>query len=292
MISWRSRGWSATAAKVGITRFACCSTGARTTASRQVSSLGDANISLGDANISLGDAQSSLGDAESSLGDAKSSLGDSKSSLGDAKSSLGDAKSSLGDAKSSLGDTKSSLGDAKSALGDAKSSLCDAKSSLGDTKSSLGDAESSLGDTKSSLGDAKNSLGDALSSPGDAKSSLGGDITVFHCPECIKRDMQAGLRQQITARSQAQLPAESLPRTKLSDFLEQRLRIGLVREREERAKRLGKRLEEVETAEGLAVRLVSNVEKKVRNDPLRAGAAPWPSSTLCLSPPPVSPADS
>ena len=117
MISWRSRGWSATAAKVGITRFACCSTGARTTASRQVSSLGDANISLGDANISLGDAQSSLGDAESSLGDAKSSLGDAESSLGDAESSLGDAKSSLGDAESSLGDAKSSLGDAKSSLG-------------------------------------------------------------------------------------------------------------------------------------------------------------------------------
>ena len=99
-----------------------------------------------------------------------------------------------------------------------------------------------------------------------------GEQTVFHCPLCIKRDMQAGLRLQITQRSQAQLPAEALPRTKLSDFLEQRLRIGLVREREERAKRLGKRPEEVMTAEGLSVRLVSNVEKKV-DTRLRFGKA-------------------
>lgn len=61
--------------------------------------------------------------------------------------------------------------------------------------------------------------------------------------------MESGLRQTVVNRSQAQLPAESLPRTKLTEFLEQRLRLSLSREREERARRLEKPVEEVETAQ-------------------------------------------
>jgi len=90
-----------------------------------------------------------------------------------------------------------------------------------------------------------------------------GEKTVFHCPLCIKADMESGLRQTVVNRSQAQLPAESLPRTKLTEFLEQRLRLSLSREREERARRLEKPVEEVETAQGLSVRLVSNIDKKL-----------------------------
>ncbi|KAI9920680.1 hypothetical protein PsorP6_002238 [Peronosclerospora sorghi] len=57
--------------------------------------------------------------------------------------------------------------------------------------------------------------------------------------------------------------AKDLQRTKLSDFLERRIAQSLQREREDEAKWTQRDVKDVETAEGLTVRLVSNIEKQL-----------------------------
>lgn len=65
----------------------------------------------------------------------------------------------------------------------------------------------------------------------------------------------------------AMLGAKDLPRTRLSDFIEERLFKRLEMERRERADSLGKRLEDVPGAEGLVLRVVSSVNMMLKVKP-------------------------
>ena len=85
----------------------------------------------------------------------------------------------------------------------------------------------------------------------------------FTCPQCILSQLEKKERTPTTKRPSSQLPASILPQTKLSFFLEERLRKVMGRERQERAKLLGKPVDEIPHAEGLTIRVVSSVEKKL-----------------------------
>ena len=63
------------------------------------------------------------------------------------------------------------------------------------------------------------------------------------------------------------LTAKDLPRCELSDFLEARLLRSVAQERVVRAKSLGVPVDQVKTAEGLCVRVVNNVVKKMEVKP-------------------------
>lgn len=89
----------------------------------------------------------------------------------------------------------------------------------------------------------------------------------FTCPSCIMSQLEKKERTPTTTRPSSQLPANVLPQTRLSYFLEERLRKVLSHERNERAKLLGKPLEEVPSAEGLTIRVVSSVDKKLETKP-------------------------
>jgi hypothetical protein len=68
------------------------------------------------------------------------------------------------------------------------------------------------------------------------------------------------------------LSARDLPRCDLSDFLEARLERVLTEERAQRAALLGRRPEEVPTAQGLTVRVVNNVDRRSEVKPRFAEA--------------------
>ena len=85
----------------------------------------------------------------------------------------------------------------------------------------------------------------------------------FTCPSCILSQLEKKERTPTTTRPSSQLPASVLPQTRLSYFLEERLRKVMGHERNERARQLGKPVEEVPAAEGLTIRVVSSVEKKL-----------------------------
>ena len=89
----------------------------------------------------------------------------------------------------------------------------------------------------------------------------------FTCPGCILSQLERKERTPTTTRPSSQLPASVLPQTRLSYFLEERLRKVLSHERNERAKLFGKSVEETPTSEGLTVRVVSSVEKKLETKP-------------------------
>ncbi|MCL7029088.1 hypothetical protein MKW94_010599 [Papaver nudicaule] len=78
----------------------------------------------------------------------------------------------------------------------------------------------------------------------------------YTCPKCDINQLEDDLGGAI-----------HLKRTKLSDFLEDRLCSSLRQEREERAKAMGKNSDEVPGAENLVVRVVSSVEKSVLVNP-------------------------
>ena len=65
----------------------------------------------------------------------------------------------------------------------------------------------------------------------------------YICPECCCLEMEAGVRKSLPPS--AVLGAKDLPKTFLSDHLEQRLARKLKQERSERAKALGKAPDEV-----------------------------------------------
>ena len=67
---------------------------------------------------------------------------------------------------------------------------------------------------------------------------------------CILSQLDKKERTPTTTRPSSQLPASVLPQTRLSYFLEERLRKVMGHERNERARQLGKPVDEVPAAEG------------------------------------------
>ncbi|MCE3214699.1 hypothetical protein HAX54_053074 [Datura stramonium] len=87
----------------------------------------------------------------------------------------------------------------------------------------------------------------------------------YTCPNCYIAEVERGERKPLP--QSAVLGAKDLPQTILSDHIEKRLANSLKGEREERAKREGKSYDEVPGAEGLVVRIVSSVDKKLEVKP-------------------------
>ncbi|MFQ6638961.1 hypothetical protein Gotur_016341 [Gossypium turneri] len=87
----------------------------------------------------------------------------------------------------------------------------------------------------------------------------------YTCPNCYIEEVERGERKPLP--QSAVLGAKDLPRTILSDHIEQRLFRRLKQERQERAKVQGKSYDEVPGAEALVVRVVSSVDKKLEVKP-------------------------
>ncbi|KAJ0984122.1 hypothetical protein J5N97_002478 [Dioscorea zingiberensis] len=83
----------------------------------------------------------------------------------------------------------------------------------------------------------------------------------YTCPNCYIGEVERGERMPLPQN--AVLGAKDLPRTLLSDHIEQRLFKRLKQERQERARHLGKSIDEVPGAEALVIRVVSSVDKKL-----------------------------
>ncbi|KAL3624661.1 hypothetical protein CASFOL_031329 [Castilleja foliolosa] len=87
----------------------------------------------------------------------------------------------------------------------------------------------------------------------------------YTCPNCYIEEVERG--ERVPLPQSAVLGAKDLPRTILSDHLEQRLFAKLKQERLERARVQGKSYDEVPGAESLVVRVVSSVDKKLEVKP-------------------------
>ncbi|MBA0634708.1 hypothetical protein Godav_028897, partial [Gossypium davidsonii] len=83
----------------------------------------------------------------------------------------------------------------------------------------------------------------------------------YTCPNCYITEVDRGERKPLP--QSAVLGAKDLPRTILSDCIEQRLFRRLKQERQERARVQGKCYDEVPGAEALVIRVVSSVDKKL-----------------------------
>ncbi|CBI18356.3 unnamed protein product, partial [Vitis vinifera] len=83
----------------------------------------------------------------------------------------------------------------------------------------------------------------------------------YTCPNCYITEIERGERKPLP--QSAVLGAKDLPRTILSDHIEQRLFKRLKQERQERARLQGKGFDEVAGAEALVIRVVSSVDKKL-----------------------------
>ncbi|GFZ11616.1 histone acetyltransferase of the CBP family 12 [Actinidia rufa] len=83
----------------------------------------------------------------------------------------------------------------------------------------------------------------------------------YTCPKCYIVEIERGEREPLP--QSAVLGAKDLPRTILSDHIEQRLFRRLKQERQERARLQGKSYDEVPGAEALVLRVVSSVDKKL-----------------------------
>ncbi|XP_007033362.2 PREDICTED: histone acetyltransferase HAC12 [Theobroma cacao] len=84
----------------------------------------------------------------------------------------------------------------------------------------------------------------------------------FICPICCLKEIQSG--ERMPPLMSTVFGAKDLPCTMLSDHIEQRLFRRLQKEREEKARVTGKRIDEVPEAEGLVVRVVVSVDKHVK----------------------------
>ncbi|KAK6911223.1 Zinc finger, PHD-finger, partial [Dillenia turbinata] len=87
----------------------------------------------------------------------------------------------------------------------------------------------------------------------------------YTCPNCYIEEVERGERKPLL--QSAVLGAKDLPRTILSDHIEQRLFRRLKQERAERARLQGKSFDEVLGAESLVIRVVSSVDKKLEVKP-------------------------
>ncbi|XVF86275.1 hypothetical protein PTKIN_Ptkin18bG0027100 [Pterospermum kingtungense] len=87
----------------------------------------------------------------------------------------------------------------------------------------------------------------------------------YTCPNCYIAEIKRGERKPLP--QSAVLGAKDLPRTILSDHIEQQLFRRLKQERQERARVQGKSYDEVPGAEALVVRVVSSVDKKLEVKP-------------------------
>ncbi|TKY47961.1 Histone acetyltransferase HAC12 [Spatholobus suberectus] len=87
----------------------------------------------------------------------------------------------------------------------------------------------------------------------------------YTCPNCYIQEVERGERKPLP--QSAVLGAKDLPRTILSDHIEQRLFRRLKQERLERARIQGKSYDEIPGAEALVVRVVSSVDKKLEVKP-------------------------
>ncbi|KAH6763618.1 histone acetyltransferase of the CBP family 12 [Perilla frutescens var. frutescens] len=87
----------------------------------------------------------------------------------------------------------------------------------------------------------------------------------YTCPNCYIEEVERGERAPLP--QSAVLGAKDLPRTILSDHMEQRLFAKLKQERQDRARVQGKSYDEVPGAESLVVRVVSSVDKKLEVKP-------------------------
>ncbi|KAK1317719.1 Histone acetyltransferase HAC1 [Acorus calamus] len=83
----------------------------------------------------------------------------------------------------------------------------------------------------------------------------------YTCPNCYILEIKNGERKPLP--QSAVLGAKDLPKTHLSDHIEERLARRLKDEKEERARHLGKSVDEIPGAESLVVRVVSSVDKKL-----------------------------
>ncbi|KAK1438957.1 hypothetical protein QVD17_04770 [Tagetes erecta] len=82
----------------------------------------------------------------------------------------------------------------------------------------------------------------------------------YVCPKCCLKEIENGTRVSLPKNV---VGAKDLPRTNLSDHIEQRLFTRIKQEREESAKFHGIELEKVPVAEGLVVRVVVSVDKEL-----------------------------
>ncbi|XP_075482425.1 histone acetyltransferase HAC1-like isoform X1 [Primulina tabacum] len=87
----------------------------------------------------------------------------------------------------------------------------------------------------------------------------------YTCPNCYIIEVEKG--ERVPLPQSAVLGAKDLPRTVLSDHMEQRLFVKLKQERLDRARLQGKGYDEVPGAEALVVRVVSSVDKKLEVKP-------------------------
>ncbi|PIN22179.1 CREB binding protein/P300 [Handroanthus impetiginosus] len=87
----------------------------------------------------------------------------------------------------------------------------------------------------------------------------------YTCPNCYMAEVERG--ERVPLPQSAVLGAKDLPRTNLSDHLEQRLSAKLKQDRQDRARLQGKSYDEVPGAEELVVRVVSSVDKKLEVKP-------------------------
>ena len=89
----------------------------------------------------------------------------------------------------------------------------------------------------------------------------------FVCPLCLKIAMEKGKRKVPETRPQAMLTAKDLPRCRLSDSLEERIRRAILKEKVVRADAAGVKVEDADEYPELFVRVVHNAEKKAEVKP-------------------------
>ncbi|XP_042438288.1 histone acetyltransferase HAC12-like isoform X2 [Zingiber officinale] len=97
---------------------------------------------------------------------------------------------------------------------------------------------------------------------GKRKDALQSEYT---CPECCLRELECEMHKPVPRN--AVLRATDLPKTMMSDHIENWLFEHLQQEREERARKLQITVDEVPGANDLVIRVVSSVDKKVEVNP-------------------------